>query len=308
VQLLYYRAWRGRLSSPHRSVWPIARLSLSLIDRRWLFLILYGLALLMFLLFFFGQYLLFAAESELESGGSLTVTGFTVTPQRLVDIFRKALKFNGSGETYRNYIWFQGYMTMIILALAGTLIVGNDFRHGSLSFYLSKPLTGRHYFAGKFLAVAVVINRLTTLPALVLFFQYALLAEYDYFSDEWPLLFGIIGYGMVLTVVLGVLVLATAVAVRRTVPLIMIWTTLFFFFRVLSGSLVDQLGWNARWKLIDLWNDMYILGNAMLGLDAKNLGRGAHPELLEAALVLGVVSVSCLIYLIRQIRAVEIVS
>jgi hypothetical protein len=306
VQLLYYRAWRGRLASPHRSVWPIARMSLSLIDRRWIFLILYGLALLMFLLFFFGQYLLFAAEAELEAGGRITVAGVAVQPQRLVEIFRNALKFNGSGETYRNFIWFQGYMTMIILALAGTLIVGNDFRHGSLSFYLSKPLSGRHYFAGKFLAVTVVINRLTTLPALALFLQYGLLAEYDYFGEQWHLIFGILGYGLVLTVVLGLLILATAVAVRRTVPLIMTWTALFFFFRRLGEALVDRLGYDPRWKLIDLWNDMYLLGSSMLGINWKSLGR--QPELSEAALVLGVVSVSCLIFLIRQIRAVEIVS
>ncbi len=306
VQLLYYRAWRGRLSSPIHSVWPLARISLSLIDRRWMFLILYGLSMLMFLLFFFGQYLLFAAEAELDAGGKLTVAGVAVQPKRLVEIFRDALKFNGSGETYRNFIWYQGYMTTIILALAGTLILGNDFRHGSLSFYLSKPLTGRHYLAGKFLAVAVVINRLTTLPALVLFFQYAILAEYDYFGERWGLIFGILGYGLVLTVVLGLLLLATAVAVRRTVPLIMAWTTLSFFCQRLAVALVDNLGYDPRWRLIDLWNDMYLLGNSMLGLNLQNLSR--QPAVLEASIVLGVVSLSCLIFLIRQIRAVEIVS
>ncbi len=283
-------------------------MSLSQIDRRWMFLILHGLALLMFLLFFFGQYLLFAAEGMLDQGGRIPVAGVSVRPQRLVEIFRNALKFNGSGETYRNFIWYQGYMTMIILALSGMHLVGNDFRHGSLSFYLSKPLTGRHYLAGKFLAVAVIINRLTTLPALVLFLQYAVLAEYDYAGEQWPLMFGILGYGLVLTVVLGLLILTMAVAVRRTVPLVMIWTTLFFFFRLLAESLVDRLGYDPRWKLIDLWNDMYLLGNAMLGLDVKTLGRGLQPELLEASAVLGVVSLTCLIFLIRQIRAVEIVS
>ena len=42
---------------------------------------------------------------------------------------------------------------------------------------------------------------------------------------------------------------ATAVAVRRTVPLIMTWTTLFFFFRRLAEALVDRLYYDPRWRL-----------------------------------------------------------
>ena len=306
VQLLQYRAWRGRLSVPVFSVWPIARVSLAMIYRRWMFWILFALAMLMFCLFFFGQYLLFTAETQLSEGGRVTVAGVPVKPQRLVEIFRRGLKLNGTGETYSNFIWFQGYMVMIVLALAGSLLVGNDFRHGSLSFYLAKPLSGRHYLAGKFLAVAILINLLTTIPALVLFVQYGLLDEYDYFTEHWELVLGILGYGFVLTTVLGLLLLATAVMMRKTVPLIMNWTALFFFFRGLADALVDQFGCDRRFRLIDLWNDIYLLGKAMLQVQTPTLRR--QPELWQAAVLLGVVSVTCLIYLIRQIRAVEIVS
>jgi ABC-type transport system involved in multi-copper enzyme maturation permease subunit len=306
VQLLYYRPWRGRLASPIHSIWPIARLSLALMFRRKLFWGLFGLSMFIFCLFFFGQYMMFWAESQLSESGRINVSGINFRPQRLIEIFRQTLKINGSGETYRNFIWYQGYMAMIVLALAGALLVGNDIRHGSLSFYLSKPLSGRHYLAGKFLAVAVFINLLTTIPAVILFVQYGFLDEYDYFGEQWPLLFGILGYGLLLTVVLGILLVATAVAMRKTVPLIMTWATLFFFFRRLGEALVNRLGYDPRWKLIDLWNNMYLAGNAMLGINPQTLGR--QPELVEAYLVLGVVSLLCLIYLIRQIRAVEIVS
>jgi ABC-2 type transport system permease protein len=304
VQLLYYRPWRGRLSSPLFSIWPIARLSLALMFRRKLFWALFGLSMFIFCLFFFGQYMMFWAEAQVDDS---RVPLLGVSPQRLFQIFRNILKLNGTGETYRNFIWYQGYMAMIVLALAGSLLVGNDIRHGSLSFYLSKPLSGRHYLAGKFLALAVFINLLTTLPALVLFVQYGLLDEYDYFSRNWPLLFGILGYGLLLTVVLGLLLVATAVAMKKTVPLIMTWTTLFFFFRRLAEALVDRLGYDPRWRLIDLWNDMYLAGNAMLRMNPQSVGTGRQPELSEVYLVLGAVCLTCLVYLIRQIRAVEIV-
>ena len=51
---------------------------------------------------------------------------------------------------------------MIVLALAGAVLVGNDFRFGSLPFYLSKPLGRWHYVLGKCLAVAVFVNLMTT--------------------------------------------------------------------------------------------------------------------------------------------------
>ena len=109
-------------------------------------------------------------------------------------------------------------MVMILLALAGSILVGNDFHFGSLPFYLSKPLSRWHYVAGKCLAVAVFVNLMTTVPALVLFVQYGLLDSWDYFlRDGWvlarmnwgdsqvsvrtpnPLLLGIIAYGLSLT-------------------------------------------------------------------------------------------------------------
>jgi hypothetical protein len=118
---------------------------------------------------------------------------------------------------------------------------------------------------------------------------------------------GILGYGLILTVVLSLVLIAMAVAVRKTVPLIMIWTVLFFFFRRLGEALVDRLHFDPRWKLIDLWNDTYLVGNALLDLDLQTIP-GRHPSLTEASLVLLVVSASCLIYLIRRIRAVEVIS
>lgn len=305
VQLLYYRPWRGKLHSPHWSVWPIARMSLAMMFRRRLFWVLFALSLFMFLLFFFGQYMLFWAESQ-SSGGSVQLLGRQVTIGELINRLKKELRLNGSADTFRNFFWFQGYMVMIVLALAGSMLVGNDFRLGTLPFYLSKPLAAPHYLAGKALAIAVFINLMTTLPAICLFFQYGFLDTYDYFGRSWHLFWGILGYGLVMTVVLSLVLIATAVAVRKTVPLVLTWTTLFFFFRQLSQALVDRLYFDPRWKLIDIWNSMYVAGSAMLGAPTGPQSR--HPQVFEAVLVLTLVSAACLIYLIRRIRAVEVVS
>src|SRR5205085_9960746 len=98
-----------------------------------------------------------------------------VEPERLLEVLRNALHLDGSGYTYRNFIWFEGYVVMIVLALAGSILVGNDFHFCSLPFYLSKPLHRWHYLGGKFLAVGVFVNLMTTIPALALYIQYGLI-------------------------------------------------------------------------------------------------------------------------------------
>jgi ABC-2 type transport system permease protein len=304
AQLLHYRPWRGSFHPPSYSIWPIARLSLALLFRRKLFWVLYGLALFIFLMFFFGQYLLFFAETQADE--RIRILGMSLDTRSVIHRLRKGLHLDASARMYLNLFWFQGYMVMAVLALAGAILVGNDIRHGSLPFYLSKPVSARHYLVGKCLAIGVFVTLMTTLPALCLYLQYGLLSGEDYFSTSRDLLAGILAYGLLLAAFLSLALVTAAVAVRRTVPLIMVWTTCFFFFRRLTVALVDRLHYDPRWKLLDLWNDLYLVGNGLLGGDIQRTWR--QPHLFEAAAVLGGVSLLCLTYLIRRIRAVEVVS
>jgi ABC-2 type transport system permease protein len=296
-QLLHYRPWQGTFRPPLFSVWPIARTALGLLLRRKLFWGLYGLGLFVFLLFFFGQYLAAFADVQPQEGPPRP--GQT-RPRELIYRFLKFL--DGSGETYRTYMNRQGYVVMVVLALAGSVLIGNDIRFGSLPYYLSKPLGRRHYLLGKALAVGVFINMMTTLPALALFVEFVLLYP-DQWLDKLPLVPGILGYGAVLTVSLSLILLATAVQVRKTVPLIMVWTTLFLFCPLLGEALVKLLLLNPRWRLIDLWNSTYLVGSALLGMPTP----ADQPGPFEAALVLCGVCVLCLSFLVLRIRAVEVV-
>ena len=274
--------------------------------RRRLFWGLYALSMMIFLMYFFGQYLL--AWFQTQAGESRVVVGLlAIHPGELIEILADKLKLNGSAATYRNYIHYQGYMVMIVLALAGSVLIGNDFRYGSLPFYLSKPLARRHYLLGKGLAVAVFVNLMTTLPALALFVEYGLIYSWSYFSSHLYLLWGILAYGAVLTVSLTLILLATAVWLRRTVPLIMTWRPLFLLCRQLATSLVDGLHLDPRWRLIDLWNNTWLVGGACLQMRPAVFDPVNQPRWIDAALVLGGVSLACLSYLALRLRAVEIV-
>jgi len=306
ANLLHYRPWRGRFRGVTLSVLPVARISLWMMFRRKLFWALYALGLLMFFMFFFGQYLLAWAETQ-TAEETVRIGVVRAEPDKLVHLLREVLKLNGTGYTYRNFFWYQGYMVMIVLAMAGSILVGNDFHFGSLPFYLSKPVGRWHYLLGKCVAVAVFINLMTTVPALILFVQFGLLDSWWYFVENGRLFLGILGYGLLLTVCLSLMLVAAATWLRRTVPMIMTWTTLFLFFPILAKTLVDGFHYDRHWRLLDLWNDAYLLGNACLGMAQDTIRPVEQPAVFEAGLLLGALSLLCLIYLNLRIRAVEIV-
>jgi ABC-type transport system involved in multi-copper enzyme maturation permease subunit len=314
LSLLRYRSWEGTPRGSWSTPWPIARTGLWMIFRRKLFWGLYALALVNFMVFFSGVYLLTQYEELAQDAiGEQRTREVQRKYGDLIRLLKDKGSLAGTPNTYANFFWYQGYIVTAVLALAGSVLIGNDYQHGSLPFYLSKPLGRWHYLLGKGLAVALFVNMMTTLPAVILFLECSLLSTEDYFGTNLPLLLGILGYGAILTVVLVLLVLATASWLRKTVPLIMVWAGLLVFGRFLANTLVDRLRLDPRWRLVDLWNNLYIVGANCLGAVPK-LARwqirrsgGVQPELWEASLVLVSVGILCLIYASRRIRAVEIV-
>jgi ABC-type transport system involved in multi-copper enzyme maturation permease subunit len=305
--LLRYRPWRGTLRGPVNGSVAMARVALRLMFRRKLFWFLYALAGMVFFFFFYAQYLVVWLQLQ-AADQTVFVGGLRF---QAADLFKflDRLHLNGSAHTFGNFIWFQGYIAMIVLALAGAVLVGNDFHHGSLPFYLSKPIGRRHYVLGKCLGAGAFVNLLTTIPSFILFIQAGLLYDWKtYYLDHWREFLGILGYGAVLTVTLSLLLVATAVWLRRTVPLIMVWAGLFVLCRMLAGFLVDGQRFDPSWRLIDLWNDLYLVGLWCLGAELDPNRSGPQPEVWEAALVVAGVCAACLLYLRRRVQAVEIVS
>lgn len=303
--LLRYRPWRGTPRGPLYASAALARASLKLLTRRWLMWGLFALGLLVFFFFFYAQYLVVWIGSQLETE-TVRFAGIPVNAKNIMR-FLDRLALNGTAHTFGNFIWYQGYVLVIVLALAGSVLVGNDFFHGSLPFYLSKPIGRWHYILGKCLAVGTIINLLTTLPALLLWIEAGLLYDWQtYYLNNFNLLLGIIGYGLILTVTLSLLVVATAVWVRRTVPLAMIWMGMFALLPMLAGWLVSATH-DERWRLIDLWNNLYLCGLSCLQTDPVTIRPQPQPEYWQAWLAVGAVVVACVIYLRRRIQAVEIV-
>ena len=306
--LLRYRPWKGRFHPPVFAAVGMARASLQILLRRKLFWAVYALAGLVFFFYFYMQYLVIWVQQQ-AADRTAVVAG---VPVRLSDFtkFLDRVNMNGTGLTFANFIWFEGYVSMIVLALAGAVLVGNDFHHGSLPFYLSKPISRRHYVLGKVLGVGGFVNMLTTLPAVGLWIQAGMLyGWHTYYLEKFHLLLGILGYGAVLTLTLSLLLVATAVLVRRTVPLVMVWCGVFVLFPALANFLAFNQSFGTAWRLIDLWNNLYLIGLWCVQVDPTEARSGFdQPPVWQAATVVAGVCVASWVYLQGRIRAVEIVS
>ena len=285
-----YRDWSGVLRPSWLTCWSIARTGLLLMLRRKIFWLLLGLALLNFL-FVFGTIYLKAQVASQNPGLS-----------RFVD--RILTSVTGTGETYRDFMFAQGTVTMLLLAFAGGMLVGDDMRQGGLTFYLSRRVSRWHYVVGKLLSVGLLVSLTTTVPALILYVQYGLLTDSDsYFRENFSILGGILGYGLILSVTLSLLLFAMASWLQKTVPLIMAWSSLFVMLPALAALLRHAFD-DRYWLLLMLWRDLRLLGTWCFG------GVDTDRELqllLPAAVIVLIVCVSCLVALIPRVRAVRVV-
>src|SRR5262245_31973347 len=106
TELLSYRGYRGALRGPFGGAWAIARSGLWTILRRKLFWGLYTFGVLIFLFFFFGQYLMSWVSTQVgqEPIYFNQTSRIQIKPAEMLDYLQRQLKLNGSGETFRNVI------------------------------------------------------------------------------------------------------------------------------------------------------------------------------------------------------------
>jgi ABC-2 type transport system permease protein len=286
-----YRGWSQRLRPTWLACWPIARTGLVLVLRRKMFWFFLALALLNFLFLFATIYL----KAQLREQNP----GF----QRFLD--RVLSNVTGTGETYRDFMFAQGTVTMLLLAFAGALLVGDDLQHGGVLFYLSRRLGRWHYVFGKLLSIGLLVSMTTTIPALILYFEYGLLMNsISYFQENISILRGIIGYGFVMAVTLSLLLFALTSWLRDTVPVVMSWACVFVLLPAL-GNLLMRVYDEPYWLLMILWRNVRLVGTWCFGgIDTERELQLLHPAM---AIVAGVCIISA-IALIPRVRAVKVVT
>ncbi|NUQ62758.1 MAG: hypothetical protein HUU20_09725 [Pirellulales bacterium] len=284
-----YRGWSSRLRPAWFSIWPIAWTGLNLVLRRKLFWLLLGITLINFLFLFATIYL--KAQIRVENPAVM----------RFVDSVLESV--SGTGETYRDFMAAQGTVTMLMLAFAGEVLVGNDYRCGGLTFYLSRRIGRRHYLLGKLLSIGLLVQLTTALPALVLYLEYGLLTDSAvYFRENTRILLGILGYGLVMAVPLSLVLFALAAWLQRTVPLVMGWACLFVLMPAI-GAILRKVYDDRHWHLLSFWRDIRLLGSWCFGAIPDR----DEPLIIGAVTVVAAVCAVAVLAAIPQVQAVKVV-
>ena len=210
---------------------------------------------------------------------------------------------DGSAERYFEFMAAQAIITMLLLAFAGTMLVGDDHRHGGMVYYLSRRISSVQYVLGKLCSICLLVLLVTTLPALVLFFEYGMLQDdYTYFQENWSYIVGIVGYGLVMGVTLSLILMALGSWIHRTIPLVLSWAGLFAFVPAVADVLHSE-NFGDNWRLANLWYCMRLVGRSCFGI-LQDHDRSMMPGV---SVTLVVVCVVCAAVVWPRVRAVQVV-
>lgn len=283
-----YRPLVESAPSRWRASLAICRWNLRLIMRHRTFWLIVALGLMHFLLHF----------------ALIYTKAQVIVQQPRVAKFLDRYLVTGDGNAYREFLTMQSRAVILLLAYAGVVLVGSDFRMGGISFYLSKPIGKLQYVFGKLLALWTIVGVLTLVPALVLFAEYGLFSDSIRYWSENPRIFvGIVGYSLLLMIVPSFLLLAVGAVCRRAAPLVMVWLTLFLVLPAL-GELLRTIFDSRGWRLINLWQTMRMLGELAFGVIRFQSERG---YVGAAAVILLAVCGLSIAVLSWRLRAVEVV-
>ena len=292
IDRLHYHPWEGKLHSPWWSALSIVRVGLLQVFRRKAYWAVLALGLLQFLMFFAIIYAVTQLGDSRMAGAVLQRLDFTAEPGPHTD--------NG----YLKFMEQQSMVVMILLAFSGSLLIGGDFRQRALPFYLSRRINPVHYILGKVLAVAAVVALLTVAPALLLFIEYgAFTSSFEYWTDNWRIAASILGYGAVLCLVLGLLLVTLSAYLQRMAPIAITWSSLFVLLSVIARQMREVTG-NRHWYLLNPWRDMRYVGRYFLGY----FPRPEDEELAQWAAIILIITCGVALAALRwRVRAVDVV-
>ncbi|MGE0607335.1 MAG: ABC transporter permease subunit [Pirellulales bacterium] len=289
----HYHPWQGRLHSPWLATLAIVRVALMQLFRRKIYWIVLALGLVNFLLFWTIIYILTQLQLD-ENAQKWILDRFGFSPTARA----------GQESGYISFMLGQNIVVGLLLPFSGSLLVGSDFQHKTLPFYLSRRIDRRHYIVGKLLAVSTIISLITTIPALILFVEWGMFTgSLSYWMDNWRVALSVVGFGAVICLTLSILLVSISAHLQKAAPIAIAWIGLFFLMAGLAELLRTFTG-NNRWRLFDLWRNMRLVGRLCFDQVQNHDDRVVARQ---AAAILAAVCAIALIALVRRVRAVDVV-
>jgi ABC-2 type transport system permease protein len=119
--------------------------------------------------------------------------------------------------------------SMIVVLLVGPGLISRDLRFNALPLYFSRPLRRVDYFVGKLGVVVVFLGSVLVVPSVIAYVLGLLFSlDWTIVRDTFPLLLACVGYGAVMSVSAGLLILALSSLSRNSRYVGLFWLAVWF--------------------------------------------------------------------------------
>jgi ABC-2 type transport system permease protein len=150
---------------------------------------------------------------------------------------------------YRTTIWslsfnlflsFQLFFSLLAVLLVGPSLISQDLRFNAIPLYLSRPVRRIDYFMGKlgvigyFLAMTIIVPSLLAWVCGLIFSL-----DVTLIRDTFPIIASAIGYGLVVTLSAGLLMLALSSLSRRSLYVGIAWLGIWWISFV-AGTILEE--------------------------------------------------------------------
>jgi ABC-2 type transport system permease protein len=139
---------------------------------------------------------------------------------------------------YNYFLQIELRISMVVVLLVGPALISQDLRFNALPLYFARPLRRIDYFAGKLGVIAWFLGLVVILPSLLAYVLGLLFSlDITILRDTLPLLLACLGYGAVIVLSAGTLMLALSALSRNSRYVALFWVALWFVTSVVAGIL-----------------------------------------------------------------------
>jgi ABC-2 type transport system permease protein len=141
-------------------------------------------------------------------------------------------------KAFRVEVWTLAYdyflltelrFSMLVILLVGPGLISRDLRFNALPLYFSRPLRRMDYFAGKLGVVVYFLGLVLVVPSVIAYVLGLLFSlDLTILRDTFPLLLASVGYGAVVSVSAGLLILALSSLSRNSRYVGLFWLAVWF--------------------------------------------------------------------------------
>ncbi len=176
-------------------------------------------------------------------------------------------------------------LSMILVLLVGPDLISQDLRFNAMPLYFSRPLRRVDYFIGKLGVIAVFLSAVTIVPAVLAYVVgVAFSLDWTVLRDTGRILLASVGYGAVVAVSAGLLMLAISSLTKNSRLVGMMWIGSWIVSNMVAGVLTEQV--RKDWcPIISYTTNLHRVREAMLDTaSARDQIVGVYKAAREAAM------------------------